>query len=82
MLAVPKAGGRGQSRRTRQGAEEKAADTTTATWGGSTLASEIEGEKSPASSTSLPSAIFANVTQDSILPNASALAGWTVADPI
>ena len=56
--------------------EDKAADTTAATWGGSTVTSEIEeGEKSPASSASLPSAILADTTQDSILPNASALAG-------
>ena len=67
---------KGQPRRNR--AEEKALDTTTATWGGSTLPSEIEeGEKSPGSgsSVSLPSAILADMTQDSILPNASALAG-------
>ena len=70
---------KGQSKRSK--AEEKALDTTTATWGGSTLPSEVEeGEKSPrsGSSVSLPSEILADITQDSILPNASALAGMSI----
>ena len=54
--------------------DEKALDTTNATWGGSTVTEE--GEKSPGSSVSLPSAILADLTHhDSTLPTTSAFAG-------
>ena len=70
----PKSSSKIQSKKTK--AEEKALDTTNATWGGSTITSENEGEKSPGSSVSLPSAILAELTHnDSTLPTASALAG-------
>ena len=69
----PKPSIKSQSRKTKT-EEQKALDTTNATWGGSTVTEE--GEKSPGSSVSLPSAILADLTHhDSTLPTASALAG-------
>ena len=69
----PKSNAKSQSRKTKT-EEQKALDTTNATWGGSTITDERE--KSPGSSVSLPSAILADLTlHDSTLPTASAFAG-------
>jgi hypothetical protein len=65
---------KGQSRKTTKGDEKALLDTTNATWGGSTVTEE--GEKSPGSSVSLPSAVLADLTHhDSTIPTISAFAG-------